>query len=159
MKKIIVLITCAVLAGCGFHFRAQPLVPQHVQQMAFKSKTPYAPFELQLKRKLQAQNVQLAEDAGVVIHVLDSETSQGARAITGDKRLDEIEVTYTVEFQVLNQDGKVLIQPSELSRSESLLYDRNFVLGKAEEIGLLEQELAEALAEEVLYRLSLIKQG
>lgn len=145
-----------MLTSCGFHLRKSSWVPTPLQNIEFHSHTPYAPLELALKRRLLTHAEQSAQStSAVVLEIIKSESQERPRAISGDKRLEEIEIIYQVTFQVRQPDNKILIAPTTLSRSESMLYNRNFALGKQYERQELEQELALQLVEDILYRLAL----
>ncbi|MBI4357584.1 MAG: hypothetical protein HY559_06890 [Gammaproteobacteria bacterium] len=151
-----------MLTSCGFHLRNTPEIPAHFYSIELKSKTPYAPLEIALKRKFSAaaslrSKTKPEESQAVVVEILDSSVSARPRAIRGDKRLEEIEVTYQATFQVLGLENKVIMPPLTLSRSESVLYDRSFALGKQYEREELEHELAAELVDDILYRLALAR--
>lgn len=151
------LMAVLVCHGCGFSLRGFYPVPEAYQSVYVKSAEPYGRFEVLLRRALRQQNLNIAESgasADFSIDVLSNEFQRKVHAIGSDTRVQEFRLRHSVQFQVIDQEGNVILAPTMLTETESYVFDRELVLGKDEEDTMIRRELRRELINAMIERVS-----
>ena len=134
----------ALLAGCGFQLRGAPPVTAALQPLAVDC-SEEVPGELcdAVKDQLELGDIDLrpAEDADFVLRISDFRQQRRASAITLRAAAAEYTLRQTVDVEVITSDRIPLIEPTELSSSETYRYDESNVLAKQREEEALRDQL------------------
>lgn len=148
--------SCFLLSSCGFHLRGHYLIPNSLKTMSIKSETPFAPFEVALKRRLQQNEVNIVTDGTAAVptlEILSTNVYRSARAIGQDKRLREVEIQLIVSAQLLDANGQLLMPAENFTQRDAAVFDKNIILGQSEEELQIKQDLREAVIDLIMYRL------
>lgn len=62
LKGLFCLLGAVLLTACGFQFQNGQLIPEELQTMSFESADPYSAMALAMRKQLQLNNIQLAEN-------------------------------------------------------------------------------------------------
>lgn len=126
-----------LLAGCGFHLRGAALSERlavtglYVEQGPVSGATAAA-----LRRNLVAAGATLAADrahAKVILDLLGESETKAVLSVGSAGRAEDYELRYTLDFQVLGADGKVLLKPQRVTLLRALTFNPNDVLAKGNE--------------------------
>jgi len=157
--RVVITLACAVLlAGCGFHPRAQLNLPATLGPVSVQTADPYSPLGLELGTAL--------ERAGATPAVAGTPSS--ALKITGERwntrplsvdqlaRVQEYITTYVVEFVLVDAAGKPLVDPQTIELSREYTYDISASAGSPAEQELIQRELRRDMEAAILRRLDVV---
>jgi LPS-assembly lipoprotein len=154
---MLLLSLIGLLSGCGFHLRGQlPLAPP-LQKLYLKTQDPYGQLTRNLKQYLKDSNVQLADSpqtAETVLEILHEYNTEQLLSIGGTQQTRQYNIILTVNFQVTDPTGKILLPPQSMSETRSLTIQSNQILGGSNEENNLYQQMRRAIVYDIMNRLS-----
>ncbi len=147
----------AVLAGCGFQLRGASPVPVTLQPLAVECDNQVSDTLCRAVRsqlELSGLTLAAAEDADYRLSLKDFRQDRRATAISADASAAQYTLRHTVHLELVTSDNVPLIASTPISTSESYSYDDTRVLAKEKEEDSLENQMAERLAQQIIFRLS-----
>jgi len=154
------LVTCcifALLIGCGFHLRGQTSLPPQLKRIYLQSETPFSLLTLQFQQTLKTMGVTIVEQrqaAPITLRLMADTFSQFATGTSTTNQLTTYTLNYTVSYQLLDQQGKALIEPRQVSINRSFTANNNQMLGSTNEQTLLQQDMRREAAMQILNQLN-----
>ena len=141
------------LIGCGFHLRGAASLPPAMQRLEIEGLAPYDPFRTALRRELRANEVSVVEEDATKLRL--KTLDRGRRVLSVDRagRAREFELFTRAIFDVVDQQGKVLIPEQTVSLSREFFFAETEILGAATEEELLFSDMQKELVRLILYRL------
>lgn len=143
--SIAVLITsCLALSDCGFQLRGEKALPPQLHTVYLTGDNPYGPLETELRNTLVATGIKVVDNpqnAPVTLNIISTDLGHTNPTIGTSSQANVYTFTYTLNFELQDSNGKVLLQPQTIATSRNLTLNPNEVLGSSNEILLLEQEL------------------
>ena len=150
------LLAVSMLSACGFHLQGYEELPPQMETVYLDTSNRYTEFYQSLVAELKAREVRVVEsssEAETSIRILLDFTDQRVISVSSRNVPTEFEVFYTISFDV-QESGVQLLAPQRLTLTRDYTYDETLVLGKAAEEEFLRQDLARALARQVMRQLS-----
>ncbi len=151
--RALLLAGALPLAACGFHLRTST-------RLAFSSlcvQGPPGPLLELLKRTIAATTgTRLVDDprqAQAVFTLQQESISQTPTAYNADGTVAQYTLHDSVRFQLSTPDGRLLIAPTTISRSNRLSYSTAAALGKASEADMLYASMRQSLVDRILFQL------
>ena len=150
------VMLASTLVSCGFELRGQSDRAATLGRypIALISKAPSSELTAQLRRELQRQGAALLPlaEAELILYI-DIETfEQRSLSLTARARAAELELEASMTFSVkLNEEW--LIDSERITVVDQILNDPLNVVGKTEEMRMLQEELRTALVEALTRRL------
>ncbi|TGN40036.1 LPS-assembly lipoprotein LptE [Marinobacter confluentis] len=155
------LIVSLALAGCGFQLRGASNVPEAVQPLALQCETPI-PDRLcrAIKNQLELGSVRIADadSAKAVLRLSEFRQERRANAVTARAAAAEYTLRQSVGVEVISADQTPLLATERVTSAETYRYDETNVLAKQREEDTLQDQLAERLAQQILFRLAPLNQ-
>ncbi len=151
MPAALVWIGAALLtAGCGFQLRSWDFsdADLSVGVQADGLSRMAAPLRDAL-RQAGALASASADDADLVVQIVNESRSRRVASLTAGSRAAEFELTWGVQFGI-RAGEKSLIEPAWIRASRTFSIDRDNLAGSSEEEALIEQELKDALSQQIL---------
>ncbi|MEM6708355.1 MAG: LPS assembly lipoprotein LptE [Pseudomonadota bacterium] len=155
---IALLATLGLLGGCGFQLRSYALDESAGRLLVASQLDPAridAPAESMadvLRSAFESAGAELvdnAEDADLILEILDERSGRRSVSVTGNARTAEYEVSRSVNYR-LARAGEELISPTWLRVQRVLRLDLNNVVGSNAEQALLERELRSDLVQQIV---------
>lgn len=154
---LIFLLMLVGLTACGFQPRGvMPLAPP-LHHLYLQTADPYGQLSRNIKQYLKASNVQLANSALTAETVLDiqkEETTQQLLSVGGTQQTRQYNLILTVQFQVTDPKGIVLIPSQAVSESCTIPIQANQILAGSNEANTLFQRMRQAIVFDIMIRLS-----
>lgn len=155
------LLAVLALTSCGFELRGQNARAETLGQypIAVVSSAPNSEFTGQLRTALSRLGATVVEpaEAALILQVGTERFEQRNLSLTARARAAELEIRASVEFS-LQLGEQWLVQSETLTVVDQMLNDPLNVVGKTEELRLLQGELrttlVEALTRRIDYRLA-----
>ena len=132
MKKIICILLCLILAGCGFHLRGHEPLPPQLHVLYIQSDNPYGAFTKLLNRTLHGIGIILAKsskDAPYTLQIISETSNQELTSQGASGQLSTYLLTYSVVYQLLDVHGRVISGPTTVTASRSYSAAANQILG------------------------------
>lgn len=155
------LILGLTLAGCGFQLRGASNVPEAIQPLALTCADP-VPERLckAIDNQLALGQVRTAdaENATAVLRLSDFRQERRANAVTARAAAAEYTLRQSVGMDVISADQRPLLATQRVTSAETYRYDETNVLAKEQEEDSLQSELADRLAQQILFLLAPLDQ-
>ncbi len=150
-SAILVVLAMLVASGCGWHLRTWDLSSSvssvHVDGSSGN------PASAPLKRNLRQAGVQLAnvaDEAEVVVTLLDQRRERRSVAVTDQARAAEYETSLAIQYAITGAEGVELVPPRWVQASRVYRVDRTNIVGSSEEQALLEREMVSDLVQQII---------
>lgn len=121
LSLCILALTSLLLTSCGFHLRGDIQLPTELKTLYLQSPSPYAAFEQSLRQGLRSYRIHLVDEKSgspVTLHIISSNLSHTATAMTLNTTTQQYTLTFTVTFELLANNGDVIV-PSETTQSST----------------------------------------
>ena len=184
LRRTTLLLAClgaTLLAGCGFHPRAELVLPAGLGPVVVVSGDPYSPLGGNLARALtragaagQSSAAGCANAAGpgcagtggapvsasVVpgtanLRIVSEAWVEGPLTIDSFSHVREYVITLTVTFAFTAADGTDLVPLQEVVLQRDFTYDDSHALGSSEEQATIREEMQRDMAASILRRIGI----
>ncbi len=161
LRRIPLLFACIcalMLAGCGFHPRAELALPSDLGPVKVVASDPYSPLGDSLSRTLTRAGATpaAASDPKVATLRVVSETwAEGPLSIDSLSHVREYIVTYTVKFSFAAADNSDLVPLQEVHLQRDYTYDDSHALGASEEQSTIREEMQRDMAASIIRRIGI----
>jgi LPS-assembly lipoprotein len=155
MKFPMMLAFATLLAACGFHLRGEAIMP--FKKLYIEAVNPNSPLINELRRDLEANNIQLtnsADQADVVLNIVSELPEKQILSLGGSGRVNEYQLRYRVSLRAYDNQQREWLPADELQLSRDFSYDDAQILAKEAEEALLYQNLRTDMAQQIVRRLS-----
>lgn len=158
MKKLFTLVAISLLiSACGWHLRGSLNLPADLKSVAISGAS--ATLYEQLERQLRASDIDLQaseKDAQYTIVIIDEANERRTAALGSDALAAEYELNATAEFVFRNSRGENVGEVNKVSVLRTLTYDSNQVLGSANEGSIIQREMTQEVANQIIRRMSFL---
>jgi Rare lipoprotein B len=154
----VLLVTVLIVGGCGFASRNLKTLPTELNNIYYQADSPYAEFEVGLKRKLVGSGVTLlakAEPSALILEVHYNYRNNSADSLSSSSTRARI---YTLKYEavVLIKDyyGKKVFGPRSVWVERNVTLQPNEIFGITSQVSLVKRELQAELANRVIELIS-----
>lgn len=152
----IVLLLCALCAGCGFHLRGQASLP--FESMYISGPPTFTtPLARSVRSGSTTRVVTDPKEAQVTLQIINELRERSILSLSGAGRVQELQLRYRVSFRLINKAGNELIPSDEILLKRDLLYSDSDVLGKEQEEALLYRDMQTDAVQQVVRRLQVAR--
>jgi LPS-assembly lipoprotein len=151
------LAVVLLLVGCGFHVRGNYRLPDTIGAVFIE--VPGYDYDLRhrLQRELGSRGVRLVEDATAAdstLRITSPAFSSRILSVGTDALVREIELRYTLGFEMRRRDGSLLVKPETVELFRDVSYDQSNVLGSEGEANAGRLELQDQAVQQIMRRLT-----
>ena len=152
-----IMIFLSSCSGAGFHLRQSVSLSAGYDSIAITGVAPESKIYLALEQGVVAAGGKIVPPsrANTIVRVSDLKEGKKIVAYTENRVAREYMVFLRLRYQ-LERSGKIL-KSRQINLDKTLIYDVNFVLGKAEEERRILQSLREEAVRLILLRLKYSK--
>jgi LPS-assembly lipoprotein len=155
LVRALLLLSMVLMAGCGFHLRGQAGMP--FKTMYINTAMPGSPFVMELRRSMEANRVQLvdnAEKAEVILDIASEESGKQVLTLGADGRANEFRLSYRVSLRAYDLKQQTWLPAQDLEQLRDYSYDDAHVLAKESEELQLQKNMQSEMVQQLLRRLS-----
>ncbi len=149
----------AVLAGCGFKMRGSF---NYAFKTLFSGFVDNSTLGNEFKRVLAADGAVTiateADKAQVVLEVLSEQREKAVVGATAAGQVREFQLRIRLKFKLRTPAGKDIIPETELMVQRDISFNESAVLAKEVEEGLLYRDMQTDMVQQLLRRLSAVKE-
>lgn len=155
-RPVILLMMLALLSACGFKLQMHAELPTEMQQTRLEIRSPYSVFARRLEILLEQNGAQIVKggENAAVLEIPQNRTRREIQSIGDNARVREYLIRYTVQFRLLDSDGKELIPLQTLEQSRIYEFNEQDILAAERENEFLRNDLYDSMARMVVRRLS-----
>ena len=156
MRRLILCLFIALLAGCGFHLRGQVALPYSTLHISGPSASSVSNS---LKRVLRSSGVRLVdrqEDAELTLVILSDVREKSILSLSAAGRAQEYELRQRLSYRIITADDPNL-PAGEILSQRSISFNDAQVLAKESEENLLYRDMENDVVQQLLRRLQAVK--
>ena len=147
-----------LVSACGFRLRGAPSFPF---ASLFLQAPAGSPLTREVLRHLATAGSTLSvvlppaavTTAEVTLRLLDEQRQRVVLAKTVSGQVREVELRLTTRFSLVDKEGRVWIEDTELRQKRDMSYNESLVLAKEEEEASLYRNMYADMAQQILRRL------
>jgi LPS-assembly lipoprotein len=153
------LLLLPLLGACGFQLRGldgSSALPQSWQRMHLVSASPNSELTRIVLATFATNGVRWSErsEASHILQLGPEDFSQRNLSVNAEARAAEFDLQMRAAFRVLGSDGRTLMDDTTAMVNKQMENDPRNVVGKAEEVRILREELRGELAAQIFRRIS-----
>ena len=156
MRRLILCLFIALLAGCGFHLRGQVALPYSTLHISGPSASSVSNS---LKRVLRSSGVRLVdrqEDAELTLVILSDVREKSIMSLSAAGRAQEYELRQRLSYRIITA-GEPDLPAGEILSQRSISFNDAQVLAKESEENLLYRDMENDVVQQLLRRLQAAK--
>jgi LPS-assembly lipoprotein len=149
------VLLAVLLSACGFQLQTRVELPSEMQQTQLEIQLPYSEFARRLEVHLEQNGVHIVDDGdtAALLEVPQNRVRREIQSIGDNARVREYMLRHTVQFRLLDSNGKEMIPLQTLEQTRVYSFDQQDILSKEREDEFLRDDLSDALARMVVRRL------
>ncbi|PIE40667.1 MAG: hypothetical protein CSA49_07300 [Gammaproteobacteria bacterium] len=159
---LIGLVISISLSACGFHLRgyADNNTPQQLQlQQITLNANPNNSFTRILVEQLKANGVSIVADSAMQLVIMTDKNDKRTLSRSRRGKSAEYALVKRITFKVIDKNSAVaVIKPTQLQTQRTLIIDDNRVSATQEQESIMQTEMEQDLASELIMRLQQTKQ-
>lgn len=121
-----------LLSACGFHLRGMQALPSSLQILGLASDKPYSDLTIATRNTLRGLGIDVVsrdETAPFTLELLTDTVSREVTVISANTQVSEVNLKYSVEFQLRDKSGKVILGPQTVTTQRNFTENTNRILG------------------------------
>lgn len=156
LNMIWTVLLCTVLAACGFQLRGNA-------NLGFKTifvQGNTLSISRELNQTFKTNGIQVvnkAEDAELLLELLDETNEKRILSLSGGGVVREYELNYHVSFRTRDPASETWSAPQQVQARRDFSYNDNALLGKLDEENRLNTDMRTDAIREMMRRLSAVK--
>lgn len=154
--KILMALTLALLAGCGFQLRGQvplPFESAYVDAAPGSALGAMLAKQLALESKLASQR----DKADVIIKIANEGQNKSILTLSSSGKVQEYRLTSTATVSAIGPKGEVVLPPSAMQQVRDFSYSSQQVLASDTQESMLRSEMTQDMLQQVLRRLAFVR--
>ena len=155
ISRAVVLFVLLALGSCGYQIQsADP--GAYFETYALSGDTKILACQAVVRRLERAglSKTSGGDDKSVVVHCVSEKTNRRAVSVDESSLGAEYQIVYSVEYALESGEGRRLVPPLWISRSDTFLYDRRNLLGTHNEESVIREELIDRVADHMIQAIS-----
>ena len=158
LKAAAVFVLAVSLTACGFQLRGSQVataLPESWQRFNLVTGNPNSEFSREVEARFAANGIVWVErnEADYLLRLGPERFSQRNLSLNAQARAAEFELTMRSTFSVTSARGDEVMTDTEASVIRQMENDPRNVVGKAEEVRILQAEMRTELAQQILRRI------
>ncbi|MDX1625659.1 MAG: LPS assembly lipoprotein LptE [Wenzhouxiangellaceae bacterium] len=152
----VLVLAMVFAAGCGYQLRGTASLPEAMDTTYLDAADESSLFTRELRLLLEANGVEVVDTSSsdaATLAILVERITRRPLTISDEARVREFELVFELRFTLRGPDGNTLIRPETLRLERDFQFDREQILGAANEEELLQEDLRRAMASALLRRL------
>ena len=160
-RALSTLVFLVTLSACGFHLAGtMGNLSDDLNNISVQGMSDGLMLAGLVERHLTSNrvNVVAANQATMLINVVDEETSKVVLSVDSDGKAREYELIFKASFEVKKPDGSNLLPDKQyINLRRDFVFDKNNILASNEEEQELFDEMRDEAAKFIIYRLQTIQ--
>lgn len=145
-----------VLCACSFHLRREADLPPGMETVVVQGADLFSPLGRDLTAALERAGSKVVENPGdgiAVMNITANQISTDVLSVGGNARANEYSMRYHVEFNVVDNAGKAILDKQLIELTREYTFDATQATAVAAEEDLLRKELQREMVQSIMRRL------
>ncbi len=154
MRITLIIVLAGLLSACGFQLRGSNVLPADLSNLYVQAPTNLADDVRVFLSGSDTQVLDQPKGADVILTLTDPRYDRRVISVdpsTGKER--EFELTYSLTYRATKTAGKSLLNSQRLIIRRDYVFDRDAIIGKSREAGVLRAEMRRDAIQQILLRL------
>ena len=143
-------------SSCGYELQDTSSLANRSGNVYIETTDPYSSFYRVLKRRLKSSGITLSESralADTIIIINNDEFKESVITVSSSNYPKEFEINLEVTWTLIHQNESI-IESAKYKEVGDYSFDRNQILGKANESNFIKESLAEQVVEKIFLRMN-----
>jgi len=147
-----------LLSACGFQLREKAELPPEMQQTQIVIDEEYSALARRVRLHLEQAGVKIVaqDQATAVLEIPKNEVLTEVLSIGDNARVREYRISHTVQFRLVDKQGKELVPLQTISQSRDISFDEQQILAVSREQEYVKDDLANTLSRLLISRLEIV---
>ena len=156
-KLLSIALIITITSACGWQLRGQVDIPAALRILDVNVSTVDLDSKNAIKQSLLSNGVTISQDGQYTLNIIKETSGKRTLAVTSNAKASEYELIQTLEFQLLNAEQQAVSEILTVTTYQTLLYDADAEIGKAQEEQNLRFDMKLSNAYKMLLRLKSVK--
>ncbi len=153
LKKLLLAMFIMLLSACGYRLGLAVDLPPEMKIVYFQGASPSLLLGAnQVFRSSEGRLAGSPAEAGIIVNVFDEDLRRRSLSLDSTGKAIEYELTYYLDFELLDAEGQVLMPKQELQIIRDYFNVQQQVIGKANEEAIIRQEMYKAAVQTIVRR-------
>ncbi len=154
MRIVVIIVLAGLLSACGFQLRGANVLPEDLKNLYVQAPERLADDVRVFLDGTDTQVLRQPKGADVILTLSNPRYDRRVISVdpsTGKER--EFELTYSLTYRAERTAGKTILNTGQLIIRRDYFFDRDAIIGKSREAGVLRTEMRRDAIRQVLFRL------
>lgn len=159
LLRIIPLLGFSLLLNaCGFQLRENAELPAEMQNTQLLVADENSQLARRVRVQLEQAGVKFVDqqNATAILEIPKNEVLTEVLSIGDNARVREYRVTHTVQFRLMDPQGKELVPLQTIRQSREISFDEQQILAVSREQEFVKEDLANTLSRLMISRLEIV---
>jgi len=158
LRLIPLLGISLLLNACGFQLRENAELPAEMQNTQLLVADENSQLARRVRVQLEQAGVKFVDqqNATAILEIPKNEVLTEVLSIGDNARVREYRVTHTVQFRLMDQQGKELVPLQTIRQSREISFDEQQILAVSREQEFVKEDLANTLSRLMISRLEIV---
>ena len=156
IQKSSIILFCLIASSCGYELQDTSSLATKSGNVYIETADPYSSFYRALKRRIKLSGISLSESrvlADTIIIINNDDFEDRVITVSSSNYPKEYEINLEVTWTLIHQNESI-IESAQYKEEGDYSFNRNQILGKANESKFIKDSLAEKLVEKILLRMN-----
>lgn len=155
MKNFFIIISCCLLAACGFHLRGNMLIPPEIQRIAVLNTANHSQFQQNLEHNLILAGAHIVEpsQADLILSIEKEQIHKMFESVGTNVQLHQYSLQYSVIYQLKNHLNIAIMPMQHVEATRVYRENANQELGSNNEEEVLIGEMQQEVTRNLITRL------
>ena len=156
IQKSLILLLCLIATSCGYELQDTSSLATKSGNVFIETTDPYSAFYRILRNKMKTNGISLSDDraaADTIIIIDNDDFKERVITVSSSNYPKEFEINLEVTWSLIHQNESI-IESVKYKEIGDYSFDRNQILGKANESKFIKDSLAEQVVEKIFLRIN-----
>ena len=156
IQKSSIILFCLMASSCGYELQDTSSLANRSGNVYIETTDPYSSFYRVLKRRLKSSGITLSESralADTIIIINNDEFKESVITVSSSNYPKEFGINLEVTWTLIHQNESI-IENAEYKEMGDNSFNRNQILGKANESTFIKESLAKQLVDKIFLRIN-----
>ena len=156
IQKSLIILSCLIASSCGYELQDTSALATKSGNVFLETTDRYSSFYRILKNTLKSNGIPLSESraaADTIIIISNDDYKERVNTVSSSNYPKEFEINLEVTWSLIHQNESI-IESEKYKEIGDYSFDRNQILGKANESKFIKDSLAEQVVEKIFLRIN-----
>ena len=156
IQKSLIILSCLIASSCGYELQDTSALANKSGNVFLETTDRYSSFYRILKNTLKSNGIPLSESkatADTIIIISNDDFKERVITVSSSNYPKEFEINLEVTWTLIHQNESI-IESAQYKEMGDYSFNRNQILGKANESTFIKESLANQLAEKIFLRMN-----